>query len=213
MRKWAEEFGLAYPIPHREMVGWSEGRVRRELALALQGWETWPTGDEFRAMGLGRLRLAASAFGSPEGWAREIGVKFSLHQRRRCQHWTADLIETTLRQLCVGLNEWPTKPNFEQAGLLGLYEAIARAGTRQHLAAKLGLSPPPEQGYYRRPNRWTEPAIESALQAFLQDRTTWPTQPMFAAAGLGGLYQVITKSPGGHDGRAKRHGLPRLGRP
>jgi hypothetical protein len=195
------------------MVGWSEGRVRRELSQAWEGRDRWPTADEFRAMGLGQLRLAASAFGSPEVWAREIGVKFSLHQRRCCARWTAERIEATLRGLCAGSESWPTKPEFESAGLLGLYEAIARAGTRQHLAAKLGLSPPPEQGYHRGPNRWSEPAIESALAAFLAGHTVWPTQPMFAAAGLGGLYQAITKAPGGHDLRAERHGLTRIRRP
>jgi len=213
MHKWAEEFGLAYPIPRRAMVGWSEGRVRRELSQALEGRDRWPTADEFRAMGLGQLRLAASAFGSPEGWAREIGVTFSLHQRRCCARWTAERIEATLRALCAGSERWPTKPEFESAGLLGLYEAIARAGTRQHLAAKLGLAPPPEQGYYRGPNRWTERAIESALAAFLAGHTVWPTQPMFAAAGLGGLYQAIAKSHGGHDRQAERYGLPRIRRP
>lgn len=209
LHRWAEELGLAYPLPRRAMLGWSEERVRRELASALQGWERWPTSEEFRVMGQGQLRMAVSAFGSPERWASDMGVELTLQQRRCCSRWTPDRIEATLRERFGERTTWPTKPEFEREGLLGLYEAIGRAGTRQDLAAKLGLSGLSGEGYYRRPDRWTVAAIDQALTTFLAGRATWPTQPMFAAAGLGGLFQVITKSPGGHDARAARYGLDR----
>lgn len=160
-------------------------------------------------MGHGQLRLAASSFGTPENWANELGLELALQQRRCCARWTPECIEAALRDHFGDRTTWPTKPEFEQAGLLGLYEAIGRAGTRRHLAAKLGLSGLSGEGYYRRPDRWTAAAIDRALAGFLEGRDTWPTQPMFSAAGFGGLYQVITKSPGGHDAHAARHGLAR----
>lgn len=206
---WAREFGITYESRQQAMSAWSAERVRDELPKALKGWQRWPTQEEFAAMGQSTLRQAAATFGSPQEWASECGVTLSPRQRRRWDRWTPQRIEGALVELCAGQTTWPTKRQFERADALGLYEAINRAGTRRQLAAKLGLEGPTGEGYYRVPDRWTIAAVEEALGPLLAGRAVWPRGDEFRALGLGGLYQVIAKRPGGHDACARAHGMTR----
>jgi hypothetical protein len=92
-----------------------------------------------------------------------------------------------------GRSEWPTKGEFNVAGLAPLYQAINRFQARKGIAADLGLRLPPGRRLITSP-RWTEPATRAALDALLDGRTTWPTNSEFRQAGLMGLCRRLNRS-------------------
>jgi hypothetical protein len=47
-----------------------------------------------------------------------------------------------------------------------------------------------------RPKQWTDERIRAELTVFLRGRESWPTQPEFADAGLGGLYGALSRNRG-----------------
>jgi Fic family protein len=47
-----------------------------------------------------------------------------------------------------------------------------------------------------RPVKWTDPVIERELRSLLSDRTTWPNQAEFAAAGRRDLYAAASRNGG-----------------
>jgi hypothetical protein len=83
-----------------------------------------------------------------------------------------------------------------------LVQVVNRFGGPSRWARELGLAL-----RHRRGHRWTAETTELALENLLAGRSTWPNQREFAAAGLAGLYQTITRTEG-HDAMAARHGLP-----
>jgi len=72
---------------------------------------------------------------------------------------------------------------------------------RERLAADLGL-----KVTARHTRRWTDKAIEVALDGFVKDRDSWPSQTEFRNAGLGGLPGALRRC--GDQARwAHRYGL------
>jgi DNA invertase Pin-like site-specific DNA recombinase len=209
VRLWARHYGLLRePLPNR-LGAWSDDRIRRELKQFLVGRSDWPTKYEFDAAGKVTLRRVLDGFGGQERWAGEFGVRIP-RQRRRLHSWTEEQIEAELRRFTVGAERWPTRREFEEAGLRSLYNAVMCRGARQPLAKKLGLRVLPR--YARLPIRWSDEAIDRALCDPLDGRDSWPTWTEFVAANLNCLYQAIGRSPGGHDAWAHRYGLPRANR-
>jgi DNA invertase Pin-like site-specific DNA recombinase len=205
-RLWARHYGLPRePLPHR-LGAWSNERIRRELTHFLAGRSDWPTKYEFDAAGKVTLRRALDGFGGQERWAGEFGLQIP-RQRRRLHSWTDEQIETELRRFTAGTERWPTRREFEEAGLRSLYNATMCRGARNPLAKKLGLRVLPR--YARLPILWSDEAIERALSDLLEGRDSWPTWTEFVAADLNRLYQAISRSPGGHDAWADRYRLPR----
>ena len=207
-RRWASDLGLTYETKATPMPGWTEERVRGELAIVLEGRETWPTQGEFAALGKGPLRTAAAKFATPQSWAAEFEVSISEHARRCSERWTSQRINVALKGFTAGRSDWPSRQEFNAAGLHGLYDAINRQGKRHEHALRLGLQPPVGKSH-RRPGRWTQATIDAALQPLLAGRSTWPPRKVFVAAGLGGMYQAVMKTEG-HTACARRHGLPRM---
>jgi hypothetical protein len=80
--------------------------------------------------------------------------------------------------------------------------AVDRFGGPSRWARELGLAL-----RHRRGHRWTPETTELALENLLAGRSTWPNQREFAAAGLAGLHQTITRTEG-HAAMAARYGLP-----
>lgn len=208
-RLWARCYGLPRePLPNR-LGAWTSERIRRELKEFLAGCSVWPTQQEFDASGRVTLRRALNGFGGQERWADEFGLQLPRH-RRRLNSWTDELIEAELRRFTSDTDRWPTKREFEEAGLRSLYNAIMKRQARRALAKKLGLRV--LRPYARYPIRWTDEVIDGALGELLEGRDSWPTWGDFVAADLNRLYNAIGRSTGGHDAWARRYGLPRTNR-
>jgi DNA invertase Pin-like site-specific DNA recombinase len=200
-RSWASLLRVPFVACAPEV--WSDGRIRAELQDFLEGETSWPTAGEFKSAGHDDLREAARAAGGFRRWADELGVSLAT-ARRETQPWTYERMRTELEQFTRGRRDWPPRPEFAEAGLIPLYDAIRRRDARERLASDLGLRLPP--GRRRVVKFWTEPRIDSVLGEFLRGRDTWPSTREFAAAGFGGLAAAIDDA-GERKWWARRHGV------
>jgi hypothetical protein len=205
-RRWAEEYGLPFHQQRRTLPSWSEERLRSELADFLPPGRAWPTVAEFRAAGREYLRMVVDHFGGTERWAREFGRELGWRQLRKPKYWTDERIERVLRRLSADTGRFPVQSEFAAAGCLALWDAIGPLEHRKAWAQRLGLPMHPRAC---RSSHWTEERIEETLRPLIRGRSVYPTRGEFKAAGLSGLYLAISRSGGGHDRRARRHGLVR----
>jgi hypothetical protein len=198
-RSWASLLGV--PFVASRLEGWNEARIRAELRDFLGDSTSWPSGRAFTSAGRGDLREAARAAGGLERWADEFGVSLS-PARVEKRPWTYERMRSELEAFARGRTEWPPRPEFAEAGLVPLYNAIRHARARPQLAADLGLRLPP--GRTRVTKFWTETRIDSVLADFLRGRDEWPSTREFSAAGLGGLAAAIDDA-GERKRWARRH--------
>ncbi len=106
--------------------------------------------------------------------------------------WPYPYIKEELASFTAGKTEWPTRMQFRTAGKQALYMAIQRSGTRERLAADLGLRLPPSTNVTG-PRRWTDEAVRPALDSLLAGRTPRPKRREFEEAGFAGLSQTLQR--------------------
>ena len=153
--------------------------------------------------GRGPLLREVDLTGGPPRWAREPGIDAKPRVLKHC-YWTDARIRTTLAIVLDGRSRWPSETEFAKLGYAGLYSAMSWRG-KGEWAAEFGLD-------YRhgvRGLRWSTESVRSALIELTVGCTSYPTQPEFAAQGLGGLYEAIANRHGGHDRWAAELGLRR----
>jgi hypothetical protein len=206
--RWAKELGVRF-VKHRPGYAtiWTEDRIRRDLRKYLRGRNEWPSRQEFERDGLTSLRNAINRTGGAGRWAAE----FRLPRRNRRlgirRGWTADAIEAQLKQLIGDSTTWPTRGEFERAGLRVMASVInAREGPASW-ADRLGVqrrpSPPgPERVF------WIERRIRRELEEFCAGRAIWRTEREFLAQDKGQLYRAASRA-GGIPFWADQLGLPR----
>jgi hypothetical protein len=85
----------------------------------------WPSDEEFVYAGRGPLLRQLEGGGDLSAWASA-----STHLPRRRAPWTEPRIRATLDRFLAGRSTWPTRPEFRQAGLDGLYMVLGRRGRR-----------------------------------------------------------------------------------
>jgi hypothetical protein len=202
-RRWAQLTGL--PYKRRSGNEWDDDRIHRELAAYLEGRDRWPTTQEFRYEGHTSLRNAIAFSGGPERWAPEMGVALPSRRGQPMRWGSYQRLKEEVADFAAGRVEYPTHSEFIEAGLEGLYHAIVRSGTRDRIARELRLLVPPNRKLVRA-DRWTEPRVVEALDAFLKGRATWPSKAEFARAGLGGLDWRIRRTQT-REAWAGRYGL------
>ena len=205
--RWATEFGLSHSELHRPLKGWSEERVRSELADFLPDGEQWPTAGDFRRAHRLMLYIALKRYGGRERWAAEFGRKLSWRQRDTTTFWTEARIEQALRSLADEASTFPTRKQMATAGYRGLYSAVGPTSSRVQWAERLGLS---LRHQARASRRWTDQEIKRQLRPLVLGRRVYPTRSDFTRAGKDHLYQVIGKWPGGHAQMAQALGLVRV---
>jgi hypothetical protein len=187
----------------RELAdSWTEERVRTELRTYLADTEAWPKYDQFATDGENALRRAVNWFGGPERWAAELGFELPLAQRSHRQPWSYILMKEQTARFTRGRGDWPKESEFAQAGLMGLCRTMRDTGSRERIAAELGLT-------LRTPARkWTDETIAAALDKLMAGRTTWPRPGEFRKAGLRSLHQRIEREGEAVKRRwAQRYGL------
>jgi DNA invertase Pin-like site-specific DNA recombinase len=204
--RWAVEYGLRRWRPVRRPDGWSEQRVRLELADYLEGVAGWPTAKQFHADGRWELQRAVSRFGGPERWAAEFDRELRWRQRDRLP-WTEYRVERALRELSAGSGVMPTRREMRASGRRGLADAVGPASERERWARRLGLALPPRT--LQPPTRWNRRAIDAAVRGLFEGRRVYPTRAEFRTAGLDHVYEAIRRLPGGHAECARTHGMVR----
>jgi hypothetical protein len=194
-RRWARELGVTYPKRRPGYaVRWTEARVREELAGFLAGRTVWPSRKEFEVTGLKPLRDAVGRTGGIERWSSEFGLPLADLRRGSRRVFHDERIEAELRRFLGDRQDWPTRAEFERAGLASLINAIYRhGGGVTHWAARLGVRRRP---YHRRaPPRgryWTDERIEAELRDFTASAQTWPGSRAFESAGRSNLYRAAS---------------------
>jgi hypothetical protein len=168
---------------------WTEDRVRAELAEFVGGRDAWPARREFEVAGRKPLRDAVTRLGGIERWADEFDLAIPGLRAGSRRRWDEKRIETAVRPLVEHLGRWPTRAEFEEAGIGGALTAMyshAEYGGIDAWRQRFRVSPPPPG-----PKRtiWSDERIERELRSFCRGRKTWPGAREFEIAGLGRLYR------------------------
>ena len=206
--RWAQEMGVRF-VRHPPGYApiWTEDRIRRDLTAYLAGRSVWPSRQEFERDGLTALRNAVNRSGGPDRWAAE----FELPRQNRLsgirRAWTPEAIAATLREFIGESDMWPTRREFERAGLSGMLTAIYRGDGPDYWARrfKVRRHRGPSPG---RRAMWTEEQILQDLEAFCAGHDVWPTEREFVHAGRRDLYSAASRT-GGIGYWADQLGLPR----
>lgn len=191
---------------------WDETAIRGALEDFLQGWERWPTAEEFAAGGAKGLREAITRVHGAAWWAREMGLPGGDRPIGGVRRWTDETIRQTLADFFGDRSTWPGAKEFRQAGLHSLEEALRHYGGPERWAREMGVDWTPSRRALQRSARgprsqvsarsrpdwpkWTEETIARELRLFLADRTEWPRHVEFVRAGRKGLYHAVLRHGG-----------------
>jgi hypothetical protein len=136
-KRWSQELGL----PRRSYSpSWPDEKVRAELARYLAGKTEWPTSRQFLVDGESTLRGAVSATGGVRRWADEFDMpRASRRHNGPLRYWTEARVREQLTRLCHGRTTFPSRKDFQHAGLGGLHQILQREHTINAWAREFGL--------------------------------------------------------------------------
>lgn len=134
--RFAEEYGLPYQRNDRSI---SDAEIRERLRTVLRGSDLpcWPSRRSLTQLVGLELVAAIERSGGPRRWADQLGIPF---RHRRGQPWTPDTIATAVEPLLNGRSTWPSRLEFERAGLSGLWFAIHHGEGHAATAARYRLA-------------------------------------------------------------------------
>jgi DNA invertase Pin-like site-specific DNA recombinase len=132
---WGHKFGVRVP---GGLVRWNLDVVRDALAPFLAGRDRWPRAREFAAAGLMPLYNAAKYHGGFQYWGEQFGVDYGKVRRA---DWSSGRIERELCEFIGDRGDFPTKTEFDEAGLQRLYGAATRVEGIAFWVERLGLVP------------------------------------------------------------------------
>jgi hypothetical protein len=118
--RFAEEYGLPYTRNDRAL---GDAEIRARLRATLRGSDLvcWPSRQWLAQRAGTELVAAIDRNGGGRRWAEELGLPV---RHLRGQRWTPELIASALEPLLAGRSTWPSRLEFERAGLSGLWFAI-----------------------------------------------------------------------------------------
>jgi hypothetical protein len=97
----------------------------------------WPSRQWLAERAGPELVAAIDRSGGARRWAEELGLPV---RHLRGQRWTPELIASALESLLAGRSTWPSRLEFERAGLSGLWFAIHHGEGHATMAARFGLA-------------------------------------------------------------------------
>lgn len=97
----------------------------------------WPSRRRLTELVGYELVGAIDRSGGPRRWADELGIPW---RHVRGQRWTPETIAAAVEPLLDGRSEWPSRLQFERAGLRRLWFAIHRGEGHAGMAARYGLA-------------------------------------------------------------------------
>jgi hypothetical protein len=196
--------GLAYPErPPGYAPRWTDQRIHEELAAFLAGRDTWPSYDEFEAAGRRPLRQALARTGGSERWAAEFGLSRDSLRSGSRRVWDDRRLQDAIGPLVNRLGRWPTKAEFQRAGLASALTAVYVHRGIRWWRERLGVSPAPTAGPVPDRRIWTDRLIEAELIEFCAGRDVWPTASDFERHGRARVYRAASLHGGIPHWRAK----------
>jgi hypothetical protein len=183
---------------------WTDDRIRDALAAFLEGRTHWPASTEFNAAGQQRLLAAIRRHGGTAHWTKVTAIKPRLRERERADSsrtaaaalWDDERIEAAIAPLVRRLGRWPTRGEFDRAGLGPARSAVYRHGGSNVWRERLGVQDGPAKAPAARARHWDERRIETELRRFCRRRRRWPTYSDFLAAGQRRLYNAASRHGG-----------------
>jgi hypothetical protein len=170
-RAWAARLGVRY-VERRPgtPVRWTEARIRAELERFLKGRDDWPSYAEFERSGRRPLRQAVMRTGGSERWARELGVARTTLRAGSRRVWDDERIARSVAPLVAFLGRWPTKGEFERAGLGSARAAMSMGHGVVWWRSHFDVPDPARSGPGPGRRVWTDESIEAELRAFCAGR-------------------------------------------
>jgi hypothetical protein len=207
-RRWARLTGVRY-VERKPGYArrWTDGRVRADLHVFLDGRHDWPMRLEFEHAGCKALRDAVGRLGGPERWAREFSLPIRDLRSGSKRAWTDARIERELRRFLGDRKQWPPRQEFEAADRSDLLRAIYSREGVQHWARRVGVTCR-ANARPSGPRIWTDERIRAELEEFCLTRATWPSEREFIEAGKARLYKAASRR-GGVDRWASGLGVAR----
>ena len=164
----------------------------------------YPTQREFNEHGLGGVYQAIDRIdGGHRGVARRLGLKRVTSKGEWNQREARHAVVRDLAEL-LGIDRYPTRPEFLEAGLNGAYQAIGKyPGGHDACSRALGLR-------RLRVVPYTEKNLTESVQSLVArlGLDHYPSQREFNENHLSGIESAIRKGAG-HAAFAKKLGLPR----
>ena len=173
---------------------WPEARIRDELQDFLQGATEWPSYRDFQRAGRQTLRDEVTRSGGARLWANRLKLPYPERKPGYATRWTEERVRRDLAEFLRGWNRWPSRLEFEAAGLKPLRDAVRRLGGPELWAAEFGL--PLENLKFGSRTAWTDERIEAELRKLLDGRGTWPSPRDFERSGSFGLAAAVVHGRG-----------------
>jgi DNA invertase Pin-like site-specific DNA recombinase len=107
------------------------------------------------------------------------------------RRWGERRLVRELESFLAGRETWPSRAGFHAAGAVWLHRQVLASGGEEYWACRFGLAIDRPPGGY-----WTDARIRTALNAYLRDKTEWPTTPEFEADGYRHLRTAVTTHGG-----------------
>jgi len=160
---------------------WPERELTAGLTKFLANRMVWPDFESFAQAGQAQLHAQAMLWGGVYHWA----PRFELEIPRGGARLNSSLLEGALAPFLEGRAQWPSRREFEDAGLAKVRAAVRAQGGTAHWAKRFGLT------WRENKRKWTMERIERELIAFTRGRTTFPTETDFVHRGRRDLHAAM----------------------
>jgi hypothetical protein len=168
---------------------WTDARIEAELRQFLAGRSVWPSYAEFVAARRSSLREAVTKSHGARAWAARIGVEWVERLPGYAPRWTAERVRQELKPFLARRTEWPSRQEFEAAGLKPLRDALQRLGGVDAWATEFELQRPTRRSGSIR--IWDEQRLEQAIAPLVKQLDRWPTKGEFHRAGLASALTAV----------------------
>jgi DNA invertase Pin-like site-specific DNA recombinase len=141
--RWAPELGVHLRPNRRTHRRWSYIQMREEVARLTRSQTNWPSEADFENAGLSGMHRVMRNRGIREQLMTELGLSPPDRSTYRPTRWTDDAITQALDGFLAGYATWPTKWEFDRAGLGGLGWTFDRRGEKfmRKWAERYGFEP------------------------------------------------------------------------
>ncbi len=156
---------------------WTDEDIDAELRRFLADGTVWPSYREFVAAGRGSLRSAVTRRGGSHAWAARVGIEWVERRPGYAPRWTDARVRAELELFLANRTVWPSRAEFEGAGLKLLRDPINRLGGTERWAAEFGLLRPNQRSGSQRV--WDDERIEQTIGPLVQRLGRWPTTAEF----------------------------------
>ena len=148
-QRWAAEAGIDFRAGYN--MRWSYPLLKQEVARLARGRRDWPAESEFQAAGMSAVYHSIRNRAIRPQLAADLGLELP-NGRVNTRRWTDVRIEAALDRLLSGRHKWPTRREFHEAGLDGLYQTLLRNHTRNRWAQRYGLEAARSEASSRKPD-------------------------------------------------------------